>query len=109
ETPEDADLPLRLAIGNEASEQDIKTFARRFDCQIRDSYGSTEGVIIVRRDPSMPPGALGIADDSVKVLDTETGKECPRATFDADGRVTNLDAAVGELVETQPSSGFEGY
>ena len=109
ESPADAELPLRLAVGNEASEADIKTFARRFDCQVRDSYGSTEGVIIVRRDPSMPSGALGIANDSVKVLDPDTGAECPRATFDADHRVTNLDVAVGEIVETEPASGFEGY
>lgn len=109
ESPDDAQLPLRLAVGNEASEADIKTFARRFDCHVRDSYGSTEGVIIVRRDPSMPAGALGIAADSVQVLDPETGAECPRATFDDEGRVTNLDVAVGEMVETQPTSGFEGY
>ena len=76
---------------------------------MRDSYGSTEGVIIVRRDPSMPPGALGIANDSVKVLDAETGDECPRAVRDAQGVVTNLEAATGELVETEPTGGFEGY
>ena len=75
--PDDADVPLRLAIGNEASEHDIREFARRFDCQVRDSYGSTEGVIIIRRDPSMPAGALGTADDSVKVLDPETGAGVP--------------------------------
>ncbi len=109
EAPDDADVPLRLAIGNEASEHDIREFARRFDCHVRDSYGSTEGVIIIRRDPSMPAGALGTADDSVKVLDPETGVECPRATFDDHGRVTNLDEAVGEIVETRPTSGFEGY
>jgi len=109
EQDDDATVPLRLAIGNEASEADIREFARRFDCHVRDSYGSTEGVIIVRRDPSMPPGALGIANDTVKVLDPETGDECPRAIFDDDGRVTNLEAATGELVETQPTSGFEGY
>ena len=80
EQDDDATVPLRLAIGNEASEGDIREFARRFDCHVRDSYGSTEGVIIVRRDPSMPPGALGIANDTVKVLDSETGVECPRAT-----------------------------
>lgn len=109
ESPDDAELPLRLAIGNEASEHDIKAFARRFGCEVRDSYGSTEGVIIVRRDASMPPGALGTASDTVRVLDPETGRECPRATFDPQGRVTNLDVAVGEMVETEPSSGFEGY
>lgn len=109
ESPDDAALPLRLAIGNEASEHDIKAFARRFDCHVRDSYGSTEGVIIVRRDPSMPAGALGIADDSVRVLHPESGRECPRAAFDGAGRVTNLDEAVGEIVETAPTSAFEGY
>ena len=109
ELPNDASVPLRLAVGNEASEADIREFSRRFDCQVRDSYGSTEGVIIVRRDASMPPGALGMAADTVKVLDPETGDECPRATFGADGRITNLEAATGELVETQPTSGFEGY
>jgi fatty-acyl-CoA synthase len=109
EAPDDADVPLRLAIGNEASEHDIREFARRFGCRVRDSYGSTEGVIIVRRDASMPRGALGTANDSVKVLDPVTGAECPRATFDDHGRITNLDEAVGELVETRPSTGFEGY
>jgi fatty-acyl-CoA synthase len=109
ERPDDADVPLRLAVGNEASEQDIKTFARRFGCAVRDSYGSTEGVVIIRRDPSMPTGALGLAADSVKVLDPASGDECPRAVLDDRGRVVNLDEATGEIVETQPSSGFEGY
>jgi fatty-acyl-CoA synthase len=109
EQPDDAAVPLRLAVGNEASEQDIKTFARRFGCAVRDSYGSTEGVVIIRRDPSMPAGALGSAADSVKVLDSESGDECPRADVDDRGRVLNLDEAVGEIVETEPTSGFEGY
>ena len=59
EQPDDGDNPLRLAIGNEASSRDIREFARRFGCNVRDSYGSTEGIIIIRRDPSMPEGALG--------------------------------------------------
>jgi fatty-acyl-CoA synthase len=109
EQPDDADNPLRLAIGNEASSQDLKEFARRFACDVRDSYGSTEGLIIIRRDPSMPEGALGSADASVEVLDPETGEKCPPVTFGADGRPTNLDEAVGEIVETKPTSGFEGY
>ena len=101
EAADDAEVPLRLAIGNEASEHDIREFARRFGCNVRDSYGSTEGVIIIRRDASMPAGALGTADDSVKVLDPETGEECPRAVFDDQGRVVNLEDAVGEIVETR--------
>ena len=109
EAPDDTNVPLRLAMGNEAAEHDIREFARRFGCNVRDSYGSTEGVIIIRRDPSMPAGALGTANDSVKVLDPETGEECPRAILDTDGAVMNLDDAVGEIVETQPAAGFEGY
>ncbi len=66
-------------------------------------------MIIIRRDAAMPAGALGTADDSVKVLDPETGQECPRAVLDDQGRVVNLDEAVGEIVETEPTSGFEGY
>ena len=109
ERPDDADNPLRLAIGNEASARDITEFARRFGCTVRDSYGSTEGIIIIRRDPSMPAGALGTADDTVKVMDQETRQECPRVVFGPDGRPLNLDEAVGEIVETAPAQGFEGY
>jgi len=109
ERSDDADNPLRIAVGNEASERDIREFARRFGCTVRDSYGSTEGIIIIRRDPSMPQGALGASDPSVKVLDAETGAECPPVQFGPDGRPTNLEAAVGEIVETQPTSAFEGY
>ena len=109
EEPDDADSPLRLAIGNEASARDIREFARRYSCTVRDSYGSTEGIIIIRRDSSMPEGALGSADPSVKVLDADTGHECPPVRFDAGGRPANLEEAVGENVETAPTSGFEGY
>ncbi len=109
EQPDDADSPLRLAIGNEASSRDIRDFARRFGCTVRDSYGATEGIIIIRRDPSMPEGALGTSDPTVKVLDPESGEECPPVGFGPDGHPANLDEAVGEIVETEPTSGFEGY
>ena len=106
---DDKENPLRLAIGNEASARDIREFARRFDSGVRDSYGSTEGIVIIRRDPSMPEGALGTADPSVKVLDPETGLECPVITVGPDGHPTNLLDAIGEIVETSPTNGFEGY
>jgi fatty-acyl-CoA synthase len=109
EQPGDGDNPLRVAIGNEASARDIREFARRFRSGVRDSYGSTEGIIIIRRDPSMPEGALGTADASVKVLDPETKTQCPAVTFGADGRPANLPEAIGEIVETAPTNGFEGY
>ena len=34
-------------------------------------------MIIIRRDATMPPGALGTADDGIVVLDPATGEECP--------------------------------
>jgi len=108
-SPDDATSPLRLAIGNEASESDIRNFAARFHCQVRDSYGSTEGMIIIRRDESMPRGSIGRADDSIAIYDPDTGRECPRADLDGDGRLRNADAAVGEIVNTAPGDGFEGY
>jgi fatty-acyl-CoA synthase len=108
-SPDDATSPVTFAFGNEASEADIREFAARFDCAVRDSYGSTEGLVVIRRDASMPSGALGSADDSVRVFDPETGAECPRAEFDATGRLVNADAAVGEIVNTAPGESFEGY
>jgi fatty-acyl-CoA synthase len=111
-TPEqndDVDNPLRLAIGNEASTRDIREFSRRFGCRVRDSYGSTEGMIIIRRGPSMPEGSLGLSEPTVKVIDPETQIECPPATFGPDHQVLNFEEAVGEIVETAPRSDFEGY
>ncbi|HEX4863897.1 MAG TPA: AMP-binding protein [Acidimicrobiales bacterium] len=109
ETDDDGDSSLRLAIGNEASGRDIVEFSRRFGCDVRDSYGSTEGIIIIRRDPSMPAGALGRAGETVKVMNPDSCEECPPVAFDENGRVTNWLEAVGEIVDTEPTSGFEGY
>jgi fatty-acyl-CoA synthase len=107
--PDDATSPVTFAFGNEASEADIREFAARFDCAVRDSYGSTEGLVVIRRDASMPSGALGTADDTIRVFDPDTGAECPRAEFDSTGRLVNADAAVGEIVNTAPGESFEGY
>jgi fatty-acyl-CoA synthase len=109
ERSDDAHTSLRLAIGNEASFNDIRTFARRFNCQVRDSYGSTEGVVIIRRDASMPEGALGTADDHIVVLDPETGEECPPIERGPDGTILNAAQATGEIVNLSPGEGFEGY
>ena len=108
-SPDDANSPLELALGNEASEGDIREFAARFHCKVRDSYGSTEGLIIIRRESSMPPGSLGTADDTIAVFDPETSEECPRARFDDEGRLLNADEAVGEIVNTDSGAMFEGY
>ncbi len=108
-SPDDATTPLEFAFGNEASEADIREFSARFHCAVRDSYGSTEGLIVIRRDASMPPGALGSADDNIRVYDPDTGFECPRAELDDAGRLLNGDDAVGEIVNLEPADTFEGY
>ena len=109
ERPGDADNPLRLVFGNEAAERDIAEFGRRFGCVVVDSYSSTENAIVVQRVPDMPPGSLGRPLEGVKVLDPETAEEVPVAVFDPDGRLTNADVAVGELVNTTGAGFFAGY
>jgi long-chain acyl-CoA synthetase len=46
---------------------------------------------------------------NVIVVDQATGTECPRATFDDEGRIANADVAIGEIVSTSGAAGFEGY
>lgn len=109
ERPDDRDNPLRVAVGNEASDRDIAEFSRRFDCTVWDGFGSTEGAIVITRDDGCPPGSLGRGFPGVAVYDPDTLAECPPATFDADGALTNADEAIGELVNTTGAGLFAGY
>lgn len=109
ERPDDADNPLRFAFGNEATDRDIREFSERFGCSVWDGFGSTELAIIITRTDDTPPGSIGVPFDGVAVYDRSTGRECPRAARDAEGQVTNLDQAVGELVNTQGAGFFAGY
>lgn len=109
ELPDDADNPLRTAFGNEASDRDIAEFGRRFGCTVWDGFGSTETAVIITRTDDTPLGSIGQPFDGVAVYDRETRTECPRAVFDETGAVTNLDEAVGELVNTQGAGFFSGY
>lgn len=109
ERPDDADNPLKVAFGNEANDRDIEEFGRRFGCVVADGFGSTENAVVVSRVPDTPPGSIGQPADGVAVYDPETSTECPRAEFDDTGRVTNLDACVGELVNTTGAGFFAGY
>ena len=109
EQPDDADNPLRIAFGNEASERDIAEFSRRFGCQVIDSFGSSEGEIRVMRTPDTPSGSLGVAPEGTVVLDPDTLLECPPAVFDADGVLLNAEEAVGEIVNKTGAALFEGY
>lgn len=107
--PDDADNPLRIAFGNEASERDIAAFAQRFGCDVIDSFGSSEGEIRINRTPTSPAGSLGVAPEGTVVIDPETLQECPPAQFDAAGVLLNAEEAVGEIVNTVGASLFEGY
>lgn len=107
--PDDAQTTLRAAFGNEAAAKDIPAFAERFGCRVWDAYGSTELAIIITRTEDSPLESIGEPFPGVAVYDPVTGEECPRAVFDDDGAVTNLDECVGELVNTEGAGFFSGY
>lgn len=108
EGPDDADNSLRVAFGNEGSPHVVETFSQRFEVEVIDAYGATEGGVAVSRDGEVRPGALGRVTPAVKVVDAE-GNEKPCAEFDAAGRLVNAEAAVGEIVNTGGVGPFEGY
>lgn len=107
--PDDAENPLRLVFGNEGNERDIALFGERFGCRVVDGFGSTENAVVISRIEGTPPGSLGQPAPGVAVYDPETGTECPPATYDANGQVTNLEECTGELVNTQGTGQFAGY
>ncbi|MEE2031352.1 fatty-acid--CoA ligase FadD1 [Rhodococcus chondri] len=107
--PDDADNPLRVAFGNEATDRDIAEFAERFACTVWDGFGSTESAVIITRDDGTPPGSIGRGLPGVAVYDAGTVTQCPPAEFDAHGALLNADKAIGELVNTQGAGFFSGY
>jgi fatty-acyl-CoA synthase len=107
--PDDADNPLRIAYGNEGAPGDLARFAERFGCQVIDGFGSSEGGVAIARTPDTPPGALGLLDGGVAVLDPRTGRPCPPARFGPGGELLNPAQAVGEIVNTGGAGMFAGY
>ena len=108
ERPDDADNPLRVAFGNEGSPAVLEAFSRRFGVEVIDAFGSTEGAVAVNRDVNPRQGAMGVAPAHIRIVD-EAGQERPPACYDADGRLTNADECVGEIVNTNGAGPFEGY
>jgi len=106
--PDDADNPLRIAYGNEGAPQVVETFARRFGVEVIDAFGATEGGISLQRDGEERPGAMGVAGESIRVVD-EDGRDCPVARFDEAGHLLNPAECVGEIVNTAGAGPFEGY
>ena len=108
ERPDDADNPMRVVYGNEAPADVRREFARRFGVTVVDGFGSSEGGISVTRTPGTPDAALGPLPDGVRIVDPESGDECPRARFDDAGVLLNADESVGEMVADGPGL-FAGY
>ncbi|MEH6382540.1 MAG: AMP-binding protein, partial [Dietzia cercidiphylli] len=110
ERPEEKQTRLRTVFGTEASSHDRAEFARRFGVEPGESYGSSEGGVVIGRTSDTPPDALGVAGAymDVAILD-EDGRECPRAEFDADGGLANADEAIGEICNLTGAAMFEGY
>lgn len=108
--PDDRDHTLRLGFGTEAGAVDAARFAERFGVRLVEGYGATEGGASVQHTPDTPAAALGRAapGDDLAVIDPETGKECPPARLDGQGRLLNGEEAIGELVNRGRSL-FEGY
>jgi fatty-acyl-CoA synthase len=111
ERPDDADNTLKSAFGTEASMRDRKRFHKRFGCYLIEGYGQSEGGASINPVLGMPAGAVGKPVDNVDlaVLNPDTGEECARAEFDADGKLLNAGAAIGEIVNRSGRGKFEGY
>ncbi|MFZ4517731.1 MAG: AMP-binding protein [Microthrixaceae bacterium] len=111
--PTDTDRDHRVAYGlaPESSPADIRAFRERFGITCFTGYGSSENAIILTPVPGAPREALGRPQDGadVAVVDPDTGVECPRARFDADGRLVNAEEAIGEIVGRNLVDRFEGY
>ncbi len=108
EQSDDADNPLRIAFGNEGSPHVVEAAARRFGITIVDVFGSTEGAIALDRSGGPPRGSVGRLREGIAVVDPD-GVEVPRARFDYEGRLINVEECVGEIVNTRGVGPFEGY
>ncbi|TDE27413.1 AMP-binding protein [Actinomadura sp. 6K520] len=110
ERPDDADNTLTHGFGTEASPEDKAEFLRRFGATLVEGYGSSESAGMISRVPETPPTALGRpAHDGVRIVNPETLETCEPAILDGHGRVTNAEAAVGEIVDVHGAGRFEGY
>lgn len=96
EEPDDAENPLRIVYGNEASASDRRRFAARFGCRVVDGFGSTEGGVAITRTPDTPDDALGPLRPPTAVVDPDTGASLPAGE-------------VGEIVNSSGPGLFSGY
>jgi fatty-acyl-CoA synthase len=109
--PDDKEHSVKYGLAPESSPADMRAFRRRFGITCVAGYGSSENAVIFVPAPGMPPDALGRAQEGIDaaVADPETGAICAVATFDAQGRMTNAQEAIGEIVGRNVLDRFEGY
>jgi fatty-acyl-CoA synthase len=110
-SPDEQGTTLKWVLGPESAQRDIREFRRRYGVPVIEGYGSSENAVVLQPGPGMPRGALGVPapGSDVAIIDPVTGAECPRASLDADGRLLNAEAAIGEIVGRNTSKLFEGY
>lgn len=96
EQPDDADNPLRIMYGNEATPSDVGRFAQRFGVMVIDAFGSSEGGVAIARTSDTPEGSLGPLPEGLDILDPDTGRPCP-------------PGVAGELVNLHGGGLFRGY
>lgn len=105
------DNTLRFAVGNGAAPLDIDNFTRWLGLEdMFELYGSTEAAISTFRRKGDPRGTVGeVTDDAVKIL-KDGDAECPPVELDADGKILNYEACVGEICRVSAETGlFQGY
>jgi acyl-CoA synthetase (AMP-forming)/AMP-acid ligase II len=109
--PDDREHRLKVVLAPESSVADMEAFERRFGVPVIAGYGSSENAVIFMPKPGLPREALGVPlrGLDVAVVDADTAEERERARFDADGRMLNASAAIGEIVGRNALERFEGY
>ncbi|MET9266729.1 AMP-binding protein [Amycolatopsis sp. NPDC004079] len=110
EEPTDADNRLEVAFGSEAAPGESAEFRRRFGCEVREGYGSSEGGLRIVPEPDAPPNALGRPAPGMRAeIRDQDNRECPLAEFDENGLLLNAEEATGEIVAVGRGKTFEGY
>jgi fatty-acyl-CoA synthase len=109
--PDDRHHCVRFALAPEASARDMRVFQERFGIHCISGYGSSENAIVMVPIPGLPKHALGVPQEGldVVVVDSETGVERARASFDEGGLLLNGADSIGEIVGRNVVDRFEGY
>lgn len=110
EDPADGKNSLEVAFGSEASPAEAEAFRKRFNCELREGFGSSEGIVRIVPVPGAPSDSLGLPASGMTVeIRSDDGAECPRARFDSGRRLLNAEEAIGEIVVVGAGPRFEGY